>query len=185
MNPLRRALLALGAAGVVMGALMAAVIATSDHTNLKGLLAALSLLVAWSFLGTGLYLWDRRPDNLTGPLMVALAFSWLLAGLSASNASGLYIAGSLLSGLPFAILTHLLFAFPSGRLQSRGTAASSGSATWSRRSPARSASSSSTRGLRRLRGVPRQPAADLGQPGRLRRRAARSRASSRRSCSGR
>ena len=94
MNPLRRALLGLGAAGVVLGALMAAVIATSDHTNLKGLIAALSLLVAWSFLGTGLYLWDRRPDNLTGPLMVALAFSWVLAGMSSSNAPGVYIAGS-------------------------------------------------------------------------------------------
>jgi signal transduction histidine kinase len=123
MNPLRRALLALGAAGVVLGVLMAAVIATSDHTNLKGLLAAVSVLVAWSFLGTGLYLWDRRPDNLTGPLMVALAFSWVLAGLSSSNAPGVYIAGSLLTGLPFAILTHLLFAFPSGRLRS----------TWDRR----------------------------------------------------
>jgi signal transduction histidine kinase len=119
MNPLRRALLALGAAGIVGGIPMTAVIATSDHTNLRGLMAGLSLLVAWSFLGTGLYAWDRRPDNLTGPLMVALAFSWVLAGLSASNVPGLYIAGVLLNGLPFAILTHLLFAFPSGRLERR------------------------------------------------------------------
>ncbi len=119
MNPLRRALLGLGAAGIAIGIPMTAVIATSDHTNLSGLMAGLSLLVAWSFLGTGLYAWDRRPDNLTGPLMVALAFSWLLAGLSASNVPGLFIAGVLLNGLPFAILTHLLFAFPSGRLEQR------------------------------------------------------------------
>jgi signal transduction histidine kinase len=119
MNPLRRALLGLGAGGIAIGIPMTAVIATSDHTNLSGLRAGLSLLVAWSFLGTGLYAWDRRPDNLTGPLMVALAFSWLLGGLSASNVPGLYIAGSLLNGLPFAILTHLLFAFPSGRLERR------------------------------------------------------------------
>jgi signal transduction histidine kinase len=119
MNPLRRALLGLGAVGIALAIPVAAIIADSDHTNLKGLFAALSVLVAWSFLGTGLYLWDQRPDNLTGPLMVALAFSWLIAGLSASNASGLFIAGSLLSGLPFAILTHLLFAFPDGRLRSK------------------------------------------------------------------
>jgi len=119
MNALRRALFALGVAGILGGALMAAAIATSGHTNLKGLVAAVSLLVAWSFLGTGLYLWDRRPDNLTGPLMVALAFSWVLAGLSSSNTPGVYITGTLLQGLPFAILTHLLFAFPSGRLQSK------------------------------------------------------------------
>ena len=119
MNPLRRALLALGIAGVVLGVPITALNATSDHVNLPGLVAALAALVAWSFLGTGLVLWDRRPDNLTGPLMVALAFSWIAAGLAASNAPGLYIAGTLLSGLPFAILTHLLFAFPSGRLRTK------------------------------------------------------------------
>jgi signal transduction histidine kinase len=118
MTPLRRALLGLGAGGIVLGVPIAAITATSDHTNLRGLMAALGLLVAWSFLFTGLYAWDRRPDNLTGPLMVALGFSWLLGGLSASNLAGLYIAGALLNALPFAILTHLLFAFPSGRLQS-------------------------------------------------------------------
>ena len=76
MNPLRRALIGLGVAGVVIGIPMTVVIATSDHTNLRVLMAGLSLLVAWSFLGTGLYAWDRRPDNFTGPLMVALAFNW-------------------------------------------------------------------------------------------------------------
>jgi signal transduction histidine kinase len=119
LSSLRRALLALGAAGLVLAIPVAAVIATSDHTNLKGLVAVTTLLVGWTFLGTGLYLWDRRPANLTGPLMVALAFSWLLAELSASNAPGPYIVGMLASGLPFAILVHLLFAFPSGRLRTR------------------------------------------------------------------
>jgi signal transduction histidine kinase len=119
MSPLRRALLALGIAGFVLAVPITALIATSDHVDLRGLVAALTLLVAWSFLGTGLYLWDRRPDNLTGPLMVALAFSWLVAGLAASNAPGLYIVGSLLNAVPYAILTHLLFAFPSGRLRSK------------------------------------------------------------------
>jgi signal transduction histidine kinase len=119
MTPLRRALLGLGVAGVALGVPVAAITATSDHTNLAGLMAVLGLVVAWSFLGTGLYAWDQRPDNLTGPLMVALAFSWLLAGLSNSNSPGLFITGTLLNGLPFAILTHLLFAFPSGRLQGR------------------------------------------------------------------
>jgi signal transduction histidine kinase len=119
MTPLRRALLGLGAAGVALSIPIAAITATSDHTNLRGVLAALGVVVAWSFLGTGLYAWDRRPDNLTGPLMVALAFAWLLTGLSTSNVPGLFITGQILNALPFAILTHLLFAFPSGRLQSK------------------------------------------------------------------
>src|SRR5919109_5649939 len=85
MPPRRRALLGLGGGGIALGVPIAAITATSDHTNLRGLIAALGLVVAWSFLFTGLYAWDRRPDNLTGPLMVALGFSWLLGGLSASN----------------------------------------------------------------------------------------------------
>jgi signal transduction histidine kinase len=119
ITPLRRALLSLGVAGIALGVPIAAITATSDHTNLPGLMAVLGLLVAWSFLGTGLYAWDQRPDNLTGPLMVALGFTWLLGGLSASNFAGLYVAGVLLNALPFGILTHLLFAFPSGRLEGR------------------------------------------------------------------
>jgi signal transduction histidine kinase len=119
MSPLRRALIGLGAAGVILAVPVAALVATSDHTELTGLMAGLTVLVAWSFLGTGLYLWDRRPDNLTGALMVALAFSWLLAGLSASDVPGLFVAGEIAAGLPFAILVHLLFAFPSGRLGGR------------------------------------------------------------------
>jgi signal transduction histidine kinase len=118
MSPLRRALLALGAAGVALSVPVTVIVATSDHTNLKGLVAAAGFLVTWSFLGTGLYLWDQRPDNLTGPLMVALAFSWLAAGLGTSNTPGIYITGTLVGAIPFAILTHLLFAFPSGRLRS-------------------------------------------------------------------
>jgi signal transduction histidine kinase len=119
MTPLRRALLGLGAGGVVFSIPIAAITATSDHTNLRGVMAVVGLVVAWSFLFTGLFAWDQRPDNLTGPLMVALAFSWLLAGLRASDVPGLWATGALLNGLPFAILIHLLFAFPSGRLQAR------------------------------------------------------------------
>jgi signal transduction histidine kinase len=119
MTPLRRALLGLGAAGVVLAIPVVVIVATSDHTNLKGLIAALALLVAWSFLGTGLYIWDRSPDNLTGPLMVALSFSWLAAGLATSNTPALFVVGTLLNAIPFAILTHLLFAFPTGRLRAK------------------------------------------------------------------
>jgi len=119
MNPLRRALFGLGAAGFVMGILMVVVIATSDHVESPQLGAGLSLVVAWSFLGTGLYAWDRRPDNLTGPLVGAVGLTWSLRQLSTSNIPGLYAAGLILSSLPFGVLIHLLVAFPSGRLEHR------------------------------------------------------------------
>jgi signal transduction histidine kinase len=119
MTPLRRALIGLGIAGVLASIPVAALTATSDHQQLHWIVAGLGLVVAWSFLFTGLYAWDQSPDNLTGPLMVALAFSWELAGLAAANFSSLFIVGTYFNGLPFAILIHLLFAFPSGRLRRR------------------------------------------------------------------
>lgn len=67
VNPLRRALIGLAVAGVVMGVLMAVVIAISDHADDPAVQAVLSLIVAWSFLGTGIVVWDRRPGNLMGP----------------------------------------------------------------------------------------------------------------------
>lgn len=117
MNPLRRALIGLAVAGIVMGVLMAVVIAISDHVENPEAEVVLSLLVAWSFLGTGIVLWDRRPSNLIGPLMVAFAFAWFLSHLTASNLPGLFAAGLALSSLPYGILGHLLFAFPSGRVE--------------------------------------------------------------------
>jgi signal transduction histidine kinase len=117
ITSLRRALIGLGVAGLVMGVLMAVVIATSDHADDPLLEAALSLAVSWSFLGTGLFVWDRRPDNLMGPLMVAFAFSWFVSQLAASDVEGLYGAGLVLSAVPYGVLVHLLFAFPSGRLE--------------------------------------------------------------------
>jgi signal transduction histidine kinase len=117
LNSLRRALIGLAAVGVVLGVVMAVVVATSDHQTNPGLEAALTLVIAWSFLGSGLYAWDSRPDNLIGPLMVAVGFAWLLGQLSASDVPALFVIGRNLTGLPFVILIHLLFAFPDGTVK--------------------------------------------------------------------
>jgi hypothetical protein len=119
VSPLRRALIGVGAAGLVLGMLMAVAIATSDHQTQPALDAALSLLVAWSFLATGLVTWDRRPDNLIGPLMVAFAFAWMPGRLFAANAPGLFALGLTLQPLAYGVLVHMLFAFPTGRLEGR------------------------------------------------------------------
>ena len=47
--------------------------------------AILTLLIGWSFIGTGLFAWDRRPSNLVGPLMVCVGFAWFLAELKVSD----------------------------------------------------------------------------------------------------
>jgi len=119
MIPLRRALVGLALAGLVLGALMAVVILESDHEVFPETAALLSLLVGWSFLGAGLLAWERRPDNLTGPLMVLVAFTWFLAQLVSSDVAGLMAFGFVVQSLPFAVLIHMLFAYPSGRLERR------------------------------------------------------------------
>ena len=51
--------------------------------------------------------------------MVAVGFSYCLSGLIVTTDSWPFIVGLLLIALPYAILFHILLAFPSGRLESR------------------------------------------------------------------
>jgi signal transduction histidine kinase len=119
VTPLRRALVGLAIAGIVLGVLTSLITITSNHEEDRGLDAALSLLVSLSFLITGLLSWDRRPQNLVGPLMVAVGFGWFLTQLEDSNLPGLFAVGVMWGALPFAFLAHLLFTFPSGRMDDR------------------------------------------------------------------
>jgi signal transduction histidine kinase len=113
----RRLLLALGLAGLVCGVAIAAITLASDHTDDPGSETVLRLLVGWSFVGTGLFAWWRRPANNTGRLMVAAGFAWFATSLSASDDDLLFTIGISLDALFPAICGHLLIAFPSGRLQ--------------------------------------------------------------------
>jgi signal transduction histidine kinase len=122
MSSLRRALVALALLAFLLGLLTAALVLTSDHASPRGLILALVLTAGWSFAFTGLYAWDRRPQNSTGPLMTAAGFAWFFQGLSASNNEWIFALGIVGQNLPFAILLHLLVTFPSGRLRTRAQA---------------------------------------------------------------
>jgi signal transduction histidine kinase len=119
MTPLRRALAALGVAGTVMGIVVFVVVVSSDRPAAPLLEASLTFLVGWSFLGTGLYAWDRRPSNLIGPLMVCVGFSWLLEQLVNSDVPLVAAIGFAADSLPIAFLVHLLIVFPGGRARGR------------------------------------------------------------------
>jgi hypothetical protein len=77
-------------------------------------------VIGGAFVGTGLLAWARRPENRFGALMVAVGFSYCLSGLIVSTDSWPFIAGLALIALPYAILFHILLAFPSGRIVVRG-----------------------------------------------------------------
>ncbi|HEX5763561.1 MAG TPA: histidine kinase [Solirubrobacterales bacterium] len=119
MTSLRRALIGLALLAFGVGLASLALIVTSDHVSPRGLAASLTLVAGWGFAGTGLFAWYRRPGNRTGPLMTAIGFTWFFRGLEASNSDLLFTLGALGLTVPYAILVHLLVAFPSGRLETR------------------------------------------------------------------
>ena len=119
MTGLRRALVLVAVEGLAVGLVALAIILSSDHFEARGVQAALSLFIGWSFIGLGLYAWWRRPENRFGVLMTAVGFAWFLGALTAADAPWLFTIGVLLSSLYAAVFAHMVLAFPSGRLESR------------------------------------------------------------------
>src|SRR5262249_58623994 len=115
MPPRRRALFGLGVPGVLIGIASFVMVATGSAATVPLLEANLTLLIGWSFIGTGLFAWDRRPSNLIGPLMVCVGFAWFLSEWKVSDIPLAASIGFAANSLPIAILIHLLIVFPSGR----------------------------------------------------------------------
>ena len=109
--------------GLRLGVITAAVVLTSNHTDLRGAVAVLGLTVGWGFIGAGLFAWARRPDNSLGSLMALTGFAFLMAGLSSSNIPAVFTVGALLSSVYIVTTMHTLLAAPHGTL-SPATAAS-------------------------------------------------------------
>jgi signal transduction histidine kinase len=112
----RTRLLAIGAAALVTGIVLAPLVATADFHEDRGLWVALDLVIGWAFAGVGLFAWYRRPDNPTGPLMVATAFAWYFEIAGHTDTSLLFTLGILFDSLFVVTAVHLVLAFPTGRL---------------------------------------------------------------------
>jgi signal transduction histidine kinase len=110
---------AVALAGLAAGLGVAAVALSSDHEDNRILWATFGAAVGWSFIGTGLYAWRRRPEFRTGALMVALGFAWFFYTLVASDVPAVYTLAQLLGGLWGSVFLHLGITFPSGRIANR------------------------------------------------------------------
>ena len=88
--------------------------------HLDAVWAVFGPLVGWSFVGTGLYAWRRRPDSRFGLLMTLVGFAWFLGPLIASDSPWLFAAGIVLGGLWGPVFGHVLLSFPTGRLPTAG-----------------------------------------------------------------
>ena len=107
-----------GIAGALLGVLVSVLIAFSDIVDDRASNIIATLLIGWSFLGVGLYAWRGRPDNRIGPLMIAVAFTWMVGMLNCSDLPLAFSIGLLVSSVAFAVVLHLLLAYPTGRLPS-------------------------------------------------------------------
>jgi signal transduction histidine kinase len=116
---LRRALIAIALAALALGLVTIPVVYSSRQATSRGLWLASQLTIGWSFVGTGLFMWWRRPENRLGVLMTAVGFTWLLGFLQASNNGYLFDLGYFVAALPYAFLVQMLLSFPDGRLHSR------------------------------------------------------------------
>jgi signal transduction histidine kinase len=119
LTSLRRALISLAVLGFAIGLATAGVTLSSHHQSERGFLAVLTTLIAWSFIGTGLFAWWRRPANRSGALMTGIGFAWFFVPLNFSNSAWPFIVGAIGNPLSLAMLGHLVLAFPRGRLETR------------------------------------------------------------------
>jgi signal transduction histidine kinase len=113
----RRLLWLVGIAGVALGVGVSIILATHHFGDQPGGVIAAALLIGWSFVGTGLFAWASRPHNRVGALMVAVGMTWMFVMLVNTDIPLLFSIGALISAVPYALVMHLLLAYPSGRLR--------------------------------------------------------------------
>jgi PAS domain S-box-containing protein len=116
---MRRIHWAILAAGLAMTGGALVLVFTSDHETDAAFTAAVNLVVVWSFIGSGVFAWARRPDNRFGPLMTAVGLTWLLGALGEANHSVPFTLGQLLGALSIGIFLHALLAYPRGYLETK------------------------------------------------------------------
>jgi signal transduction histidine kinase len=106
-------------AALAAGGGLVALVLASDHQEARTVWAIFGPVVGWSFVGTGLYAWRRRPESRTGVLMILLGFAWFLSILETANSPLVYTIALATGGLWGGVFLHLGVSFPSGRLAGR------------------------------------------------------------------
>src|SRR5689334_3844076 len=108
--------LAIAIAALACGAVVAAIELASDHHGTPVVWAVFAPAIGWSFIGTGLYAWHRRPQNRVGFLMILLGFAWFFYTLEASDVPLLYTLALIFGPLWGSVFLHIGVSFPSGRM---------------------------------------------------------------------
>jgi hypothetical protein len=72
-------------------------------------------VVGLACLVAGAIAWRRRPDNTTGPLLVAIGYSWYIPDFQAAPVPAVAGLAFATRRLVNALSAYLLLGFPSGR----------------------------------------------------------------------
>jgi signal transduction histidine kinase len=106
-------LIAAGALGVGM------LVGTAQQGSIP-VETVLQVLVGWSFVACGAYMWARRAANRLGRLKITVGMLWLLGRtLTLASTPIVYTAGLWLTDLWAPAFALFLLSFPTGRLTSR------------------------------------------------------------------
>jgi signal transduction histidine kinase len=104
-------------AALACGAIMVVLILSSDLEDAQFAWVIAGPAVGWSWVATGLYAWQQRPESRTGLLMVLFGFAWFLAGLHFAPTRALFSLSEVTGGLWGGVFLQLVMSFPSGRLR--------------------------------------------------------------------
>jgi signal transduction histidine kinase len=118
MRVTRGVRLALGLAAVAIGGGASTLILTEARAGFSEVELAVSVLAGWSFIGSGLLAWTRRPENRTGPLLMLVGLTFFAGLLNSADHDALNTLGAWVRPLHFVVFVYVLLAFPSGRLDS-------------------------------------------------------------------
>jgi signal transduction histidine kinase len=78
-----------------------------------------TLAYAWAFVAAGLVAWSRRAGHPLGPLMVVVGFAMLLRQFRYSFDPLTFTIFYGLGDLPYALFTHAVLTYPTGRVTDR------------------------------------------------------------------
>ena len=112
-----RLVIAASAVAVAAAAASLGLVLSSNHEDNPAARAALIVSVGLLFVGSGLFATVRRPENRIGLLMSLVGFYWFLTALADANTAWIYTLGVAVSLLIYGGFTHVVLAFPSGRLE--------------------------------------------------------------------
>ena len=123
--PSRGLLAGLGGAGACVG-IGAEWVSVAGAFGYSAIDVVRDIAVGWAFLAAGLVAWSLRPASRVGPLMVVVGFTWFIGNAGSivglpGGATGVPLAAAIvatsLGGLQRAFQTHLIVAYPSGRIR--------------------------------------------------------------------